>query len=171
MRRDQINQLLEQLGQALSAGDLRKAWSYWEVPALVLSDEGAIAVSDASEIEKFFAQATEWYRSHGIASTKPEIERVDMLSEKLASVDVRLTSFDASGKEKSSERSHYIVQLGTDEQAHIRVTLTRTKRQTHRQSRQQAIRTDAASASVLKIRLSSAPVNRNVERTWITRET
>ena len=127
MRKDQIDQLLEQLGQALSAGDLRKVSNYWEVPALVLSDEGAIAVSDPNEIERFFVQAYEWYRARGIASTRPEIERVDMLSERLASVDVRWPSFDTSGIEKSSDRSHYIVQLGTDEQARIRVALTRTK--------------------------------------------
>jgi hypothetical protein len=125
MRHEEIVQLLEYVGQALSAGDFREASACWEVPALVLSDEGANAVSDTSEIEKFFAQAAEWYRSQGIASTKPEIERVEVLSEKLAAVDVRWPSFDASGQEKSSERSHYIVQLGKDNQVHIRVALTR----------------------------------------------
>lgn len=127
MQTDQISQLLEQLGQALSAGDLHKASTCWGVPALVLSDEAATAVSDISEIEEFFSQAAEWYHLQGIASTKPEIERVDMLSEKLASVDVRWPSFDASGKEKSSERSHYIVQLAEDGQVYIRVALARTK--------------------------------------------
>jgi len=33
MRKDQIDQLLEELGQALSAGDLHKVSNYWEVPA------------------------------------------------------------------------------------------------------------------------------------------
>jgi hypothetical protein len=50
-----------------------------------------------------------------------------MLSETLAAVDVRWPAFDASGQEKSSERSHYILRLGTDGQAYIRVALTRTK--------------------------------------------
>jgi hypothetical protein len=126
MTQEQITQLLEQLARALSAGDLRKVSDCWEAPALVLSDEGATAVSQVGEIEKFLAQATDWYRSQGIASTKPEIERVDLLSEKLASVDVRWPAFDAAGRERSSERSHYIVQLGKDKQAHIRVALTRT---------------------------------------------
>jgi hypothetical protein len=127
MQTDQISQLLEQLGQALSAGDLHKAAACWGVPALVLSDEAAMAVSDRSEIEEFFSQAADWYHLQGIASTKPEIERVDSLSEKLASVDVRWPSFDASGKEKSSERSHYVVQLAEDGQLYIRVALARTK--------------------------------------------
>jgi len=127
MQTDQISLLFEQLGQALSAGGLHKASTCWGVPALVLSDDGATAVSDTREIEEFFSQAAEWYHLQGIASTKPEIERVDMLSEKLAAVDVRWPSFDASGKEKSSERSHYIVQLAEDGQVHIRVALARTK--------------------------------------------
>lgn len=127
MQTDQISQLLEQLGQALSAGDLHKAAACWGVPALVLSDEAAMAVSDRSEIEEFFSQAADWYHLQGIASTRPEIERVDSLSEKLASVDVRWPSFDASGKEKSSERSHYVVQLAEDGQLYIRVALARTK--------------------------------------------
>jgi hypothetical protein len=127
MQTDQIGQLLEQLGQALSEGDLHQAANCWRVPALVLSDETALAVSASSEIEEFFSQAAEWYHLQGIASTKPEIERVDMLSEKLAAVDVRWPSFDASGKEKSSERSHYIVQLAEDGQVYIRVALARTR--------------------------------------------
>ena len=127
MQTDQISQLLEQLGQALSAGDLHKASTYWRVPTLVLSDDGATAVSDTREIEEFFSQAADWYHLQGIVSTRPEIERVDMLSEKLAAVDVRWPSFDASGKEKSSERSHYIVQLAEDGQVRIRVALARTR--------------------------------------------
>ena len=121
MQTDQIGQFLEQLGQALSEGDLHHAANCWGVPALVLSDDGATAVSASSEVEEFFSQAAEWYHLQGITSTKPEIERVDMLSEKLAAVDVRWPSFDASGKEQSSERSHYIVQLAEDGQVYIRV--------------------------------------------------
>jgi len=78
MQTDQIGQLLEQLGQALSAGDLHKASACWAVPALVLSEDAALAVSDATEIEEFFSQAAEWYHLQGLVSTRPEIERVDM---------------------------------------------------------------------------------------------
>jgi hypothetical protein len=127
MDSDKIRQLLERLGRALSAGDLRGVSSCFEVPALFLSDEGVTILADANQLEKLFAQATEWYRSRGLVSTKPELERVDMLSEKLAAVDVRWPAFDASGQEKSSERSHYLLRLGTNEQPNIRVALTRTE--------------------------------------------
>lgn len=126
LQTDQIGRLLEQLGQALSTGDLHKASACWAVPALILSDDGATAVIDTSEIEAFFEQAAEWYHLQGIASTRPEIERIDMLSGTLAAVDVRWPSLDASGREKASERSHYIVQLDDDGEVHIRVALARS---------------------------------------------
>ena len=127
MDHDKITRLLERLGRTLSARDLRGVSSCFELPALFLSDDGATILADASQLEKLFAQATEWYRARGLVSTKPELERVDVLSEKLAAVDVRWPAFDASGQEKSSERSHYILRLGTDDQAYVRVALTRTE--------------------------------------------
>ena len=127
MDSDKIKQLLERLGRTLSAGDLRGVSSCFELPAVFLSDDGATILADAGELEKLFAQATDWYRSRGLVSTKPELERVDMLSERLAAVDVRCPAFDVLGQEKSSERSHYILRLGTNGQAYVRVALTRTK--------------------------------------------
>jgi hypothetical protein len=126
MDNDQIMRLLERLGRTLSGGDLRGVSSCFEVPAVFLSDDGATILADASELEKLFAQASQWYRSRGLVSTKPELERVDMLSGRLAAVDVRWPAFDALGQEKSSERSHYILRLGLDGQAYVRVALTRT---------------------------------------------
>jgi hypothetical protein len=126
MKNEKIRALLERLGQALSAGDLRGTSSCWEVPAVVLSDEGATVLADASQVEKLFAGATEWYRSRGLVSTRPELQGVDVLSERLTAVDVRWPAFDASGQEKSSERSHYILQVGKDGEVRIRVALTRT---------------------------------------------
>lgn len=127
MNKDEIRQLLERLGQAISAGELEKVSACWVVPAVLLSDEGAIVLANASEIEALMARASESYRSQGIVSTRPEIERIEMLSEKIASVDVRWPSLDKSGKEKATERSHYLLQLDKDGQPRIRVALTRTK--------------------------------------------
>jgi hypothetical protein len=126
MEQDTIRQLLERLGEAISVGDLKRVSACWEVPALILLDDSALAFANLEEIEKLMARASESYRSQGIASTKPEIEQIEMLSEKLASVDVRWPSLDATGNEKASERSHYILQFG-DNGPRIRVALTRTK--------------------------------------------
>jgi hypothetical protein len=126
MNENQVRKLLEHLGQALSTGDLQGVTGCFALAAVFLSDDGATVLADTDELEKLFAQAMEWYRSRGLISTKPELERVEILSERLASVDVRWPAFDPSGTEKSSERSHYIMQLGHDGQAYIRLALTRT---------------------------------------------
>jgi hypothetical protein len=124
---DKIRQLLERLGQAISSGDLKGVSSCWIFPALFLSDADAFVLDEAGQLEQFMAQASEAYRKQGIASTRPELEKVEMLSEKLASVDVRWPSYDASGNERASERSHYLLHVGNDGKLYIRVALTRTR--------------------------------------------
>ena len=62
MDKDKIRQLLERLGQALSAGDLKGASNCWAFPALFLSDDGATVLAEASQLEQLIAQASEWYR-------------------------------------------------------------------------------------------------------------
>jgi hypothetical protein len=126
MNEDQIQRFLERLGQAMSVGDLSGVAGCWGLPALVLSDESAISMSDVDEIKQFFARAAEGYRTQGLVATRPQLERVEQLTDRLAAVDVRWPTFDAAGAEQSSERSHYILWRGDDQQLHIRVALTRT---------------------------------------------
>jgi hypothetical protein len=123
---DQIREVLERLGEALSQADLKAVASCWEVPALVLSDQGTIAVAAMGEIERFFDEAVHAYQSQGIVSTSPVVERIEPLSEKLSAVDVRWPAVDSTGNERWTERSHYILQLGDDGRPHIRVAMTRT---------------------------------------------
>ncbi len=127
MNEQSIRRCLEHIGQALSAADPHGIADCWALPALVLSDEGAIVLTEAGQIESFFTRAIEGYRSQGLTATRPQLERVEPLSEKLTSVDVRWPTFDATGAEKASERSHYILQLGEDGQQRIQVALTRTR--------------------------------------------
>ncbi len=127
MNKTEINKVLERLGQGLSTGDLQAVADCWAVPALFLSEAEATVLADAGQLKKLFAQATESYRSQGIVSTKPDLERVEELSETLAAVDIRWPAFDVSGKEKASERSHYLMQLGKDGQPRIRIALSRTR--------------------------------------------
>ncbi len=126
MNEDKILDFLERYGKAISNSNLTGITDSWAVPALVLSDQGAIAVTSPREIEDFFAHGIEYYRAQGLLSTMPELERVEILSETLVSVDARWPAYDSSGEEKASERSHYVLQLGGDGQLHIRVALTKT---------------------------------------------
>lgn len=127
MDKEQIKRLLERVGEALTDGDEQRVSACWQLPALVLSEQGAFAVQDPTQMRHYFAHAIDWYRARGLSATHAEVEHVDMLSDRLAAVDVRWPVFDASGNEKMSERSHYIVQLGQDELPYIRVALTRTQ--------------------------------------------
>ena len=126
MKDNEVRVMLERYGAAMSSGNLHVISNTWAIPALVLSDDGALAVTNPSEIEAFFAQGIEYYRSQGLMTTRPELERVEMLNDTIASVDVRWPVYDSSGVEASSERSHYILHLGQDGQIRIRVALTRT---------------------------------------------
>lgn len=124
MNHDLIRQSLERYGEALSAGDLAGIWSCWEVPGLVLADDGAIAVSDQSQFEAFLARALGWYQSRGLMATRPELERAVALTERLTLVTVRWPSFDHAGAERYSERSHYILRLGDDGQHRVQAAVT-----------------------------------------------
>jgi hypothetical protein len=106
MDKHKINQLLERLGLAISSSDLKSVSACWTFPAILLTDQNATVIADAGQLEMIMAQAVEAYRKQGIASTRPELEQVDPLSETLTAVDVRWPSYDASGKEQASERSH-----------------------------------------------------------------
>lgn len=119
--------LFDRLGDAISRSDLASVSGCFAVPAMILSDEGTILLEDRQQIEKIFAQAMQWYHSQGLRATRPDIERSEELSEAMVSVDVRWPAFDASGTEKSSERSRYLVRRGSDGQPYIQVALSRTK--------------------------------------------
>jgi len=125
----QIVAFLERYGAALSNGDLPEIAASWAVPSLVLSDEGAIAVTDPAQVTSFFGQAVAWYRSNGIAATEPALELAEALSERLTAVEVRWAQIDAAGAELGSELSAYILHRGDDGQLRIRVALTRPEPQ------------------------------------------
>jgi len=118
-----VQSFLEGYGKALSEGDLPGIANCWEVPALVLSDQGARAVIEAGEVEQFFAGAVEWYRAQGLVATKSGSVEIKRLSERLVSVDVRWSVLDMTGLESPGEHSHYILSLAEDGQLRIRVAI------------------------------------------------
>ena len=121
--RETITNFLEDIGRALSSGDAAAASRAWEIPAFVLSEEGALAISDPDEVERFFARAIDWYRARGEVSTRPEVEELEDLGERISSVDVRWPGYDAAGRERSSERSRYLICLDDRGQPRIRVAI------------------------------------------------
>ena len=121
----EIRKFLEALGNALTAGDLDMVSKCWDIPAILLSDQGSVMINSAAQIRRSFSHAVQWYRSQGLISTKPEIQKLEQLTEALCAVDVRWPAFDAAGVEKSSERSHYIIRVAADQEPRICVALSR----------------------------------------------
>lgn len=118
-----VRGFLEDYGQALSEGDLPEIVNCWEVPALVLSDQGARTVIESAEVEQFFAGAVEWYRAQGLLATKPSSVEIKRLSERLISADARWSMIDTGGVEKPSDHSLYILSIADDGQPRIRVAI------------------------------------------------
>jgi len=121
----EIRKFLEALGNALTAGDLDMVSKCWDIPAILLSDQGSVVINSAAQVRRSFSHAVQWYRSQGLISTKPEIQKLEQLTEALCAVDVRWPAFDAAGVEKSSERSHYIIRVAADQEPRICVALSR----------------------------------------------
>lgn len=125
MDKAQIQEFLDRYGEALSAAELPAISACWTIPALVVSNTGAIAVSNTMQVESYFSQAVQWYREQGIVATRPSLEDIKVLGERLAAVEVRWDSFDESGEAKASERSFYILHRGEDGQPRIQVAQPR----------------------------------------------
>ena len=118
-----VRSFLEGYGQALSTGNLPEIVNCWEVPALVLSDQGAREVIETTEIEQFFAGAVEWYRAQGLVATKLSSVEIKRLSERLVSVDARWSQIDTGGVERPSDHSLYILSIADYGQPRIRVAI------------------------------------------------
>lgn len=120
---DEIRSFLQAYGRALSEGNLRAVSAAWDVPALVLSDEGAIAVESAKQIEDFFGGARRQYIERGILTTKPEIAKVDWLSEKMAQVRTRWIQLTANKERKGEELSLYVLRKDDQDRWRVRVAI------------------------------------------------
>jgi hypothetical protein len=120
---DEIRSLLQAYGRALSEGNLRAVSAAWDVPALVLSDEGAVEVQSGKQIEEFFGGARRQYLERGIIATKPEIAKVDWLSEKMVQVRTRWLQLTANNERKGEELSLYVLRRDDQDNWRVRVAI------------------------------------------------
>lgn len=115
MDRDEaaVRAMLQRFAQAFTTGDGAGAAACWEVPALVVSDEGSRAVSSAGEVAAFFGGAQDQYHQQGVTGTRPEVEGMAWHTGRLASVTVRWPYLDAQGRDVGrAESSVYVVRVG-----------------------------------------------------------
>jgi hypothetical protein len=102
-----VFEFLEFMGQALTQGDTNAAVSLWDTPAFVMSDDMVQAVLEPAELMQFFAGARESYNARGVMNTRPEIVRLDEITDRIVSVRVRWPWLDDNNREVGAETSTY----------------------------------------------------------------
>lgn len=120
-----IEYMLHAFGDALTARNIDAITPCWAIPALIVFDEGALAVADADELGRMFRTSMAAYDTEGVASTTAEILTEEPLSDRLFAVDVRWPYLDRDGHETGGETSHYLVWIDDDGHARIRVATSR----------------------------------------------
>ena len=109
---DAVRALLQRFADAFTSGDGPGAAACWEVPALVVSQEGTRAVNALEEVAAFFGGAQAQYHQQGVTGTRPEVQGIDWHTDQLASVTVRWPYLDGEGHELGrSERSVYLLRV------------------------------------------------------------
>jgi hypothetical protein len=123
-REERVLEFLSRYGEALGSGDVDTIARCWEVPALVLTDEGARAVGAEAEIETFFRGAVAWYRAQGGVAAEARAIESEPIGDRLLSVDVTWAALDARGVVTATEHSLYILRLDDRGDPRIRVAIT-----------------------------------------------
>jgi ketosteroid isomerase-like protein len=123
----EVEQFLVAYAEALSAGDGAALAGMYEIPGLVVSDQGGQPVSSPDQVAEFFAAAAAQYHDAGLAGTRPEYVSIEQLSEQLCTADVRWIGIDADGRATGhKEYSMYVLRRGEDGVVRIQVAVIRS---------------------------------------------
>ena len=121
----EVSEFLTRYGQALSAGDVGGIADLWNYPAFVLSDDGVRAVENREEVESFFRGAKADYAARGIESTRPDVVRLEWVTDRIAIVDVRWPCLDERGFERGEEWGTYTLRVDDNGDLKLCVALMR----------------------------------------------
>jgi hypothetical protein len=121
----EVQEVLNKVARAVTSGDGKAMAKLWEVPAMVIGANMAMAINDSAEIEKFFGGAKAQYNERGITDTRAEIEDVDEVAENVFIASVRWPYLDAAGKVIGAERSDYTLRRDDNGELKIRSVLMR----------------------------------------------
>ena len=118
-----MQDFLDALGRAVTAGDGAAAAALWDVPALVVSDADVMAIESRDQIAQFFGGAKAQYNAKGIVDTRAEIVRQWWPTDRIAIVEVRWPYLDADGDERGDETSTYTIRRDDSGDLHLRVAV------------------------------------------------
>jgi hypothetical protein len=126
-----VRALLVGLAHALTSGDGKSAAATWATPALVIADDLALTVTSHDELQEVFGGAKAQYNARGIADTRPDILRLDWVTDRLAIVEVRWPYLAADGDEIGEETSTYVIRREPDGRLAIRASVMHGEAETH----------------------------------------
>lgn len=102
-----VMDFLETLALSLTEGATDAIAQMWETPALVISDDAVHQITDTKDLAEMYADAREHYNSAGVTDTRPEIVRLDEITDKVVIVRVRWPWLDEEGNELGADCSTY----------------------------------------------------------------
>ncbi|MGD9966602.1 MAG: DUF4440 domain-containing protein [Hyphomonadaceae bacterium] len=118
-----IMAFLQGFAEALTEGDIEAISAMWETPAMVIADEFVQGLESSEELANLFAGAREHYNSIGVTNTRPEIVRVDEITDRLVVVRVRWPWIDDDGNEMGAECSTYTLRRDSGGDWKIRLAI------------------------------------------------
>ncbi|MBA3456128.1 MAG: hypothetical protein H0T42_23720 [Deltaproteobacteria bacterium] len=123
--RGEVQALVEGMARSLITGDGDAVASLYEVPALIISDDGVLAVESTAQIAQFFGAAKAQYNAQGIFDTRADLIDLERIGKRLLVATVRWPHLDAAGKEVASEASDYTLRRDDAGRLRIRSVLMR----------------------------------------------
>lgn len=98
---------LQSFADVLVEGDVEAIAGLWEMPAMVIADEFVQGFDTHDDLAKLFQGAREHYASIGVTNTRPEIVRLDEITDRVVVVRTRWPWIDDDGHEMGAENSTY----------------------------------------------------------------
>jgi hypothetical protein len=123
---DAVRDALTRIGKALSSADAGAVAALWDIPGLVLADQGARQIASRAEVSAFFEVSIQAYREKGTPTAVPEVCDIVWLTGRIAAVYVDWIAVDAKGIARDRESSFYLMRVGDDGVARIHVAMART---------------------------------------------
>lgn len=122
---DEVRHYFDAYARALTRGDGEAIAALWELPGLLMNDRGVRAVANSAEIVKIFAGAKGMYARRGIVDTRPDIQYVEWLTQRIVVADVRWPLFDVLHQELGSQASTYTLMRSRSGDLKLRIAVLR----------------------------------------------
>lgn len=119
-----VMDFLEALALAISEGNRGALTQMWEAPCFVLSHDDAHTLEGDTQIEEFCAAARDRYNTRGVTHTKPQVVRMDEISDRIVCVRVRWPWLDSDEIEMGADVSTYtLCRTGEDDDWRVRIAI------------------------------------------------